>query len=74
MIQRPKSKLREDDFKGMNSQFANCYQHFTHLFLQAGDTLMTYGEVGDKYYYILQGRVAIEVPIDPHPANRKSDS
>ncbi len=43
--------------------FHLCLKRMRYEKAEKGDTVMTYGEYGDKFYIILKGRLSIIVPL-----------
>ena len=42
--------------------FELCLSKMTYQEVEEGEVLMRYGEYGDKFYILLKGRMAVDVP------------
>jgi hypothetical protein len=58
------TKFRSDNFnaESLNKILFMCSGEMRHCYLEKGKTLFHIGDVGDKFYIVLQGRVAVLQP------------
>lgn len=47
----------------LDIEFTNLCRYVEYEFIPAGQNVFNYGEIGDKFYMLLKGRVGIIVPL-----------
>ena len=60
------TKFRSDNFntESLNKILLMCSGEMKHYYLEKGKTLFHIGDIGDRFYIILQGRIAV---LQPRP-------
>ena len=47
----------------LDIEFSNLCRYIEYEFIPVGHDVFHYGEIGDKFYMLLRGRVGIIVPL-----------